>query len=269
MSHAADTSSLIAIDVGNSRIKFGLFEMAEIRAAQSGTLPECRRVVSFPLNEDVPSDRLTTWVAAADSTIAGAVLAGVNPGGVERVLAVWPELGWPAPATINHPGQLPLVVRVDAPERVGIDRLLNAVAANRLRDRDVPLIIVSSGTATTVDYVAADGAFEGGAILPGFDLCALALNRHTALLPLVPAAELSGPPPHAVGKNTRDAIRSGLFWGQVGAVRELIARFERLSSTQPMIVVTGGAGALLAPQLGVQVRYEEHLPLKGLAVATK
>jgi hypothetical protein len=148
MSHAADTSSLIAIDVGNSRIKFGLFEMAEIRAAQSGTLPECRRVVSFPLNEDVPSDRLTTWVAAADSTIAGAVLAGVNPGGVERVLAVWPELGWPAPATINHPGQLPLVVRVDAPERVGIDRLLNAVAANRLRDRDVPLIIVSSGTAT-------------------------------------------------------------------------------------------------------------------------
>lgn len=261
-------SFLIAVDVGNSRIKFGLFDDVESRrGAANGALPECLNSTAIGLDDELPCETLAAWGNSAGGVIESAVVAGVNPPGVERVLGAWPKSGWPAPAIINSPAQLPLRVRVDAPERVGIDRLLNAVAANVLRIPDVPLVVVSSGTATTVDYVAPDGAFEGGAILPGFDLCALALNRYTALLPLVPATELSGPPPAPVGKNTRDAIRSGLFWGQVGAVRELTARIEAQSSARPMVVVTGGAGSLLVPHLGPRVRYEEHLPLKGLALA--
>lgn len=262
-----DRSFLIAVDVGNSRIKFGLFPGLETQLAAGEALPECLNASSISHGDEVPWSRLCAWGKLAGGTIESAVVAGVNPAGIERVLAGWSQSGWPAPTLVNGPEDLPLRIRVDAPEKVGIDRLLNAVAANVLRAEESPLIIVSSGTATTVDYVAPDGAFEGGAILPGFDLSAVALNRYTALLPLVPPSELLGTPPDPVGKNTRDAIRSGLFWGQVGAVRELIAKFESQSSAWPTVLVTGGAGALLAPQLGPHVRYEEHLPLKGLALA--
>ena len=85
-----------------------------------------------------------------------------------------------------------------------------------------PAIIVDSGTATTVDAVDADGVFLGGAILPGFGLLARSLQRYTALLPLITLEELGTGPPPAVGRDTTAAIKSGLFFGQLGAVRELV-----------------------------------------------
>lgn len=259
---------LIAVDVGNSRIKFGLFADPDLPCdADRKELPECRRVLSISHADEIPWAGLCEWAAAVGGSVRSAVIAGVHPGGVEKILTEWSKSGWPVPTRVHGPADLPLRIRVDAPERVGIDRLLNAVAGNVVRPDDMPLIIVSSGTATTVDYVAPDGAFEGGAILPGLELGAQALHHYTALLPLVPPGEFSGDAPGPIGKNTRDAIRSGLFWGQVGAVRELIAKFESQSSSWPTVLVTGGAGALLTPQLGPHARYEEHLPLKGLALA--
>ena len=94
----------------------------------------------------------------------------------------------------------------------GIDRLVDAVAANRLRKSHRPAAIVDVGTAITVDLVAADGAFLGGSILPGIALSARALHEFTDLLPLVDVGELVEPPP-ALGTDTEAAMRSGLFWG--------------------------------------------------------
>jgi type III pantothenate kinase len=135
-----------------------------------------------------------------------------------------------------------------------------------VRPTGEPVIIVDSGTATTVDLVGADGVFAGGAILAGFELSALALHRYTALLPLVPPSDLKGTDPAPVGKNTRDAIRSGLFWGHIGAVKELVARLGQSQATVPQVILTGGAAALLAPHLPGRVRSESNLPLKGLAI---
>ena len=167
------------------------------------------------------------------------------------------------------PGHLPLEVRVPEPEKVGIDRLAGAVAANRLRRPDKPAVVVDLGTAITIDLIAADGAFEGGAILPGVAMSARALHQQTDLLPERPMHELDASP-EAVGKNTADAIDAGLFWGAVGAVREVIARQSDRLTTAPQVFVTGGAAPSVARLLGgpdIAVRHVPDLVLSGIAVS--
>jgi type III pantothenate kinase len=191
------------------------------------------------------------------------VIAGPNPGGIETICRDWEVANCPPPVEISRHGDLPLNISVDSPERVGIDRLLNAVAANVLRPVGQPAIVVSSGTATTVDLITGDGVFAGGAILPGFELAGRSLHEHTALLPQISAAELSGLSVPALGKNTQAAIRAGLLYGQVGAVKELI---ERLSPDESSVVyLTGGNGALLAPFFVGRATFETELALRALA----
>jgi type III pantothenate kinase len=151
---------------------------------------------------------------------------------------------------------IPVSLDVDFPEKVGLDRLLSAVAANALRPSDRAAIVIDSGTATTINYISPTGTFCGGAILPGLEMSAKALHHYTALLPLLPVHELGGDEPIAPGRNTREAIRNGLLWGQVGAIRELVAQLCRqrghsLSLSDPnhapWLVLTGGGGPVLSP----------------------
>lgn len=246
---------ILAADVGNSRVKFGLFAAAPVEA---GKLPECRKFLAFEVDQPAPWSALRKWT---DQPTA-AVMAGANPAGVAKLKASWPS-DWPVPTVLDQPRQLPVRIDVDFPDRVGIDRLLNAVAANLIRPADRAVIVVDSGTATTVDLVSETGAFVGGAILPGLRLGGLALHHYTALLPLIEPSDLTGEPPKALGKNTRDAIRSGLFWGQLGAVRELISRLTDLCAAPPVMLVTGGAGCALTPML-TGAREEPFLPLKAM-----
>lgn len=197
--------------------------------------------------------------------LAGGGDRRLESNGVKRLKSAWPETLGSSPTQITNTERFPLTIHVDEPRRVGIDRLLNAVAVNELRDPPRPAVIVDSGTATTVDFVAANGAFEGGAILPGLALSAKALHGYTALLPLVSVTELGEETPEPLGRNTRAAIRSGLFWGQLGAVKELI---EREAGPNADIFITGGGGALLTAYLP-RARFESHLPLQGLILAAE
>jgi type III pantothenate kinase len=259
-------SFLLTIDVGNSRIKFGLF-LRESLQPTPGTLPVCMNSLAVAMGEPVPWPELFAWQEGFANQPPISVLAGVNPPGIDKLLADWPRAKWPTPTVLRSHGALPLAVRVDAPEKVGIDRLLNAVAGNVLREADRAMIIVDSGTATTVDYVGTDGAFEGGAILPGFELSAHSLHNYTALLPFVPTAALAQDDPQPLGRNTRDAIRSGLFWGHVGAVKEIVSRLASRTNSEPSLLLTGGGAGLLAPHLGDRVEWTRHLQLQGMALA--
>ena len=128
--------------------------------------------------------------------------------------------------------------------------------------------MVDSGSAITVDYVSPDGAFMGGAILPGMGLAARALHEFTDLLPLVPLGELPEPPP-ALGTSTVTAIRSGLYWGAVGAVRELAEQLSIGVTPPPELFLTGGAGPHLARGIANPVRIVPHLVLSGIALARR
>ena len=249
----------LAIDVGNTRVKLGLFASANTR--QHGELPTCVERATLLSGESLPWELLAQWQSTVPHWLPPAI-AGSNPIGIEQLIADWPSSLGPQPRMVVNTDDFPLAIRVDEPRRVGIDRLLNAVAVNEIRRADHPAVIVDSGTATTVDVVASDGAFEGGAILPGLALSAKALHEYTALLPLVSVPELGQATPEPLGRNTRAAIRSGLFWGQLGAVKELI---ERQVGTDADLFVTGGGGALLASHLP-HARFEPHLPLQGLVL---
>lgn len=242
------------------------------------TLPDCRRSSAVACGAELPFADAVAGIPAA-GTIMG-VVTGSNPSEVDRVCRAWPA-DWTSPHRLADRRELGLSLDVDFPDKVGIDRLLNAVSANVLRADRQPAIIIDSGTATTVDYVSSAGAFCGGAILPGFDLCARALHQYTALLPLVPLSRVIQRDglPAELGRNTEAAITSGLYWGHVGAVKELMRRLmhvaapgERASSAAgpaselPLLVLTGGAAPLLLPHLPTFVRHEPHLALQGLAL---
>jgi type III pantothenate kinase len=248
---------LLAVDIGNNQIKLGL-----IPTQAAGGLPEptqvwriATRSASFDgLIEWLPPNNLRWCVAAVHRE-------------AERRLAGWVREHRPDdPYVVLANDRLPIEIHVDHPEQVGADRLLAAVAANRLRKTDRPAIVIDAGSAITVDLVSIDGAFQGGVILPGLEMVATAMAEQTDLLPLV-RYSMSDHPPAVVGKSTAAAIQSGLFWGTVGAVREVAGRLSRELQVPPQFFLAGGDAAKLAPFLEATVQIVPELVLAGIALA--
>ena len=160
----------LLVDVGNSRIKFGLFTDAK----NPDGLPKCWNSVTVNVQTESPWSHIRAWQSVEDLESVEGFIAGSNPPEISRVKETWPK-HWPMPVELGYTDEFfPIKIQLPEPRKAGIDRLLNAVAANALRQPNQPALIVDTGTATTVDAVSDEGAFLGGAILPGFDLCARA-----------------------------------------------------------------------------------------------
>jgi type III pantothenate kinase len=250
---------LVAVDVGNQRLKLGLFD-----AGSNRSLPSPIRVATADAQSGF--SHLPFWLSPVELQNARWWIGSVQRGAATELL------DWLHGARVQHrflltSRDLPLKVNVPNPDRVGIDRLLDAVAANVLRPAGRPAIIVDQGTAITVDLVDAEGAFRGGAILAGRQTTARALHEFTDLLPLIDADEVDRPSP--LGTSTVEAMRAGLYWGTVGAVRELMKEIASLSEAPPVVYVTGGGGEPLARGLGGEAEYVPHLTLGGIALAAE
>jgi type III pantothenate kinase len=255
---------LLAVDIGNARIKIGLF-----RRLAGERLPAPDEIL--PLDgEQPPLERIADWLTQFSSRASAESLpwfiASVSRPAATRMVD-W--LGAHRPddrMTLLSSADLPLEVRLERPDMVGIDRLVDAVAVNRLRQPGRPAVIVDVGSAITVDLVSADGAFLGGAILPGLAMSARAMHEFTDLLPLIETADLYEPP-LALGTCTEEAMRSGLFWGAVGAIRMLIDELGQHAGGTPQVFLTGGAGVAVAELLGADARHVPHLTLAGIALS--
>jgi len=274
---------LIAVDIGNSATKVGWFDSSGKHSAPNAWLDRTKEVAARWLHlagersaRELPTPLATSKFstgnpppdALADSLPADSSewrIVSVHREGT-RILSNWIEAnrGQDEVHVIDRQ-DLPVVLRVDFPERVGLDRLAAAVAANVLRATNTPAIVIGAGSAITVNLIAKDGAFEGGVILPGFRMSAEALYG-ADLLPLA-VLEPNNEPPPLIGKNTEDAIRSGLFWGAVGAVREVVKRMSEPLSKEPNIFVTGGDLRQFTQYLGDQATFVPDLVLSGIAVA--
>jgi type III pantothenate kinase len=160
-----------------------------------------------------------------------------------------------------------VTVDLARPDLVGLDRLANVVAVNRLRAANRPALVIGFGSAVTVNLISETGALVGGAILPGVAMSARALHDFTDLLPLVEVAE----PPLPLGTSTVGAVSSGLYWGMVGAVRELAARLTAGRSAL-QVFLTGGAASIFSSALAELAdgspQYVPHLTLGGIAIAS-
>lgn len=244
------------MDAGNTRLKWAIVPRAD--SGQAPPIP-----VEFgalrcgePLEPEV-------WCAGFQ--VSSTELAGSNTTERLRIERQWPAAA--PPLTLwNDRSRFPIALDVDEPERVGTDRLLNALAANRLRQSHQGAIVVDSGTATTIDMISSDGVFCGGAILPGLLLSARALHEYTSVLPFVPPPLSGDPVPDHVGRNTESAIISGVCWGHVGAVNGLIAAYSRdarMGGVAPLILLTGGAGPWLVDWIEPPAQLAPHLAFQG------
>ncbi len=281
---------LIAVDVGNSRMKLALFvpscdrptgqamlgsganrePAANRKSASSGermSLPEPWRTCT--LDDANPDwEALDQLRSAAVGALPRWRIASVNrPAAgrlIERLRAEHPGDA----ITLLSAADVPLPVRVPRPDMVGIDRLLDALAANALRTPGRAAVVVDVGSAVTVDLLDEDGAFRGGAIFPGLGMSAKALHQFTDLLPLIEPEEfVEAPPPF--GADTAAAMRAGLYWSIVGAVRELAGRIGAESKQPGQVFITGGSAAALAQSLGPNAVYAPHLTLAGIALTDR
>lgn len=280
-------SSFIAADVGNARIKLGLYDHnATGEKGDCPYLPE--PLLALPLAEEktkengedarlssYPFEQIEPWLADVSGSSLKWYIASVNRPAATQLIE-WLREHRPADrVALLAVDDLPLTVRLPRPDMVGIDRLVDAVAVNHLRQPTKAAAIVDVGSAITVDLVSAEGVFLGGAILPGIAMSARALHHFTDLLPSVDMSDLGTPPP-SVGIDTVSAIKSGLYWGAIGAVRQLIEMSHKAATIgrapaekdgRPQIFLTGGAGAAVAELLGPEACFVLNLTLSGTALA--
>jgi type III pantothenate kinase len=253
---------LLALDVGNTNITIGLF--------RAGALLATRRAATNPRATtdeiEVLLDGLLRLDGIAVADLDAIALASVVPAVTAAVEAVAERRD--RPLLIAGPGTVPLAIRVDRPGDVGADRLVNALAAGRLHG--TPAVVVDFGTATTLDCVAADGAYVGGAIAPGLELGLEALAARTAKLPRI---ELRAPD-RAIGRDTVSAMQAGTIFGYQALAAGLLERVRReladangVAPADVRAILTGGlSSAPWARALEGIDAIDPDLTLKGLAI---
>lgn len=246
---------IVAIDVGNTNISLAVVRGDDVASA--------RRAATRSATTADEAEQTLSELLAPDGAALGDVEAIVLASVVPAVSAALAELARERRIRliVADSTNIPIAVRVDEPAAVGDDRLVNAFAAGTLYGR--PAIVVDLGTATTLDVVAPDGAFLGGAIAPGLGLGLEALAARTAQLPHV-ALEV---PERAIGRDTVSAIQSGAVLGYFGLVKELVRRITAELGTKPTVVLTGGLSALpWARDIQGVAAIDPLLTLRGLAL---
>ncbi|HHL43924.1 MAG TPA: type III pantothenate kinase, partial [Hellea balneolensis] len=149
-------------------------------------------------------------------------------------------------------------VTIDNPNEVGADRLVNAVGA--YKKYGGPLVIVDSGTATTFDVIGDTGNFEGGIIAPGINLSLRALHDAAAKLPRIAIKK----PDQVIGRNTIEAMQSGIFWGYIGLIDGLLQRILAEDSRQFKVIGTGGIVSLFQGASEYIDQYDSEITINGL-----
>ncbi len=249
---------LLAIDAGNTNIVFALMEGEEV-------VHQWRMETSIVSKSDDVIIWLNDHMAACGvdvEMISGAILSSVVPNANSVLTAMVADMTGHTLMIVGDEGvDLGIEVDVDNPAEVGADRILNALAAQQVYK--CPLVVVDFGTATTFDVVDKSGAYVGGVIAPGIRLSLKALHDAAAKLPLIEPAEPTG---GVIGKNTVDAMRSGLFWGYVGMIEGVVERLQTELGQDVKVIATGGLAPTFEGKTRVIDSVDQNLTLKGLAL---
>jgi len=250
---------LLAIDVGNTNLVLALGKpddgICEVWRIRTDAISDSGTCISL----------IQAAIGAALEEATDAIIASVVPDVTPHVVGALTSLIGKAPIIVGAPGvMLGIDVNIDRPEQAGADRLVNAVGAKA--HHVLPAIVLDFGTATTLDLVAADGAYEGGIIAPGVTLSIDALERAAAQLPKLELRSFEADLP-VLGKNTVAAMESGVFWGYVSMIDGLMARL-RAAHAGPdddlQAIMTGGLAGLFAEHLAGPVIVDADLTVKGL-----
>ena len=234
---------ILAIDAGNSRVKWGWHDGGGWSSLATVSLIEFAAA-----NHDINP------FAATHENPVRIVISNVAGDGAHQLLINWTSIFEAEPLWLKGEAErCGVTSRYERPEQLGPDRWAALIAARALHQG--PCLVVNAGTATTADVLSAQGEFLGGLILPGVDLMRFVLHEHTGRLPLQEGRFVQTP------RNTIDAIETGCRQAQAGAVERML----RVAGDGALCLVSGGAGKALVEQLGIPCRYVENLVLEGLA----
>jgi len=204
--------------------------------------------------------QLMAFVGLDRGSVTAAAIASVVPRANYELVELCRRFFNVEPMVIGDPKvDLGIKVLIDRPSEAGADRLMNAVGAHK--HYGGPLMVVDFGTGTTFDIVDADGNYTGGIIAPGINLSVDALYEAAAKLPRIAVER----PENVVGRNTVEAMKSGVFWGYVGLIEGLVARVRTSINEPDMdVIATGGLASLFADSTDVFKAIDPDLTLKGL-----
>lgn len=247
---------ILVFDVGNTNIVLGVFKGQElVEHWRLSTAPH-RTSDEFCVLLRELFQSSTVSMADIKGTILSSVVPTVNPT-LERTCQKCFGL---TPHTVGPGIKTGMPIKYDNPREVGADRIVNAVAG--YEQYGGPLIIVDFGTATTFCVISDKGEYLGGAIAPGIGISTEALFARAAKLPRVELLK----PPSIIGKNTVNSMQSGIIYGFVGQVNEIVRRMKIEIGGEPQVIATGGLAELIAAETTIIDRVDKFITLNGLRI---
>ena len=245
---------ILTVDIGNSNIVVGgvkdeeiLFE-ARLRTEATKTSDEyCLDVKS-----------LMEVYGVAPKEVEGAIIASVVPQVLNSLQTAIKKLTGKTALVVGPGLKTGLNILLENPGQTGADLVVGSVAA--LREYNPPLTVIDMGTATTVSVLDKNGAYIGGAIIPGVKISMDALTDRTALLPGLQLDQ----PKRAIGRNTVDAMRSGIMMGTACMLDGIIDRMEEELGYKTTVIATGGIAKFIIPLCRREMVYDKDLLTKGL-----
>lgn len=247
---------ILAVDIGNTNIVLGCIE-------DSNILFEARMATDLIKTSDQYCAELKAMLSLFEvnmEKIEGSIVSSVVPPVLNSFKSAIRKLTGKTPLVVGPGIKTGLNIRMDQPSEVGSDLIVAAVAAIEAYGK--PLLLVDMGTATTITAVDDKGSFIGGCICPGLKISMEALTGRTAQLPGISLDA----PQRAIGKNTRDCMRSGIMLGAAAMLDGLIDRMEEELGQKATVVATGGIAKFVLPLCRREMVYDGKLMLRGLDI---
>lgn len=244
---------ILTVDIGNSNIVIGGVEetiVFEARLRTDATKTSDEYCVDLKMLLDI--------YGVEPHTIEGAIIASVVPQVLNSFQTAIKKLTGKTSLVVGPGLKTGLNILLENPGQMGADLVVGDVAA--LREHEPPLIVIDMGTATTISVLDKNGAHIGGCICPGVKISLDALTERTALLPGLQLDQ----PKRAIGRNTIDAMRSGIMLGAACMLDGMVERMERELGCKTTVVVTGGIAKFVVPLCSTPMIYDRDLVLKGL-----
>ena len=246
---------ILTIDIGNSNIVLGgvkddkiVFE-ARLRTEATKTSDQYCVVLKI----------LMEVYGVSNKDIEGTIIASVVPQVLNSMRTAIQKLTGKVPLVVGPGLKTGLNILLENPGQTGADLVVADVAA--LREHKPPLIVIDMGTATTMSVLDKNGAHIGGCIIPGVKISMDALTDRTALLPGLQLDQ----PKKAIGRNTIDAMRSGIMLGTACMLDGMVERMEAELGSKTTVIVTGGIAKFIVPMCKTPMIYDKDLIIKGLA----
>lgn len=241
---------ILAVDIGNTNIKIGSFQGKKLIShycVEKKSL--INQKAAFPLCPSLLNQTEYILIASVNPKIETVFHKYLGKKHKKKVLKIGKEI------------KLKMPILVDNPQKVGIDRLLNALAAYRQTKKST--IVIDFGTAITIDVVSRKGEFLGGLILPGIRASAYALNKQTALIPEVDIKR----PDTVIGKNVEDAIKAGIYFGTTGSIIHIIRKIRKVYEDLQYVIATGGDAKTFKKDISEIDKVIPRLTLEGIRIA--